>query len=85
MSIVLCRAAQKTDMKKGTCPISSAQGPLTSLGGGDGAGQMQHFVTDDQMNIFRLRTSRASGGKPSLTYFSRIMAIFGQQQASRDA
>ena len=42
---------------QGTCPLSSVSAPLTSLGGGDGAGQMQHFVTDDQMNIFRLRMS----------------------------
>lgn len=39
----------------GTCPTSSTQLPLSALGGGDGLGQMQHFVSDDQMNIFRLR------------------------------
>ncbi|KAE8451626.1 Endoglucanase EG-II [Mollisiaceae sp. DMI_Dod_QoI] len=41
----------------GTCPISSAQAPLSTLGGADGLGQMQHFVNDDQMNIFRLPVS----------------------------
>ncbi|KUJ16625.1 cellulase-domain-containing protein [Mollisia scopiformis] len=41
----------------GTCPISSAQIPLSTLGGGDGLGQMQHFVADNQMNIFRLPVS----------------------------
>ncbi|KAH8676452.1 glycoside hydrolase superfamily, partial [Tricladium varicosporioides] len=41
----------------GTCPISSASPPLSTLGGSDGAGQMQHFVKDDQMNIFRLPVS----------------------------
>lgn len=39
----------------GTCPTSSVSPPLSTLGGGDGAGQMQHFVKDDQMNVFRLR------------------------------
>ncbi|RDW83008.1 hypothetical protein BP5796_04499 [Coleophoma crateriformis] len=41
----------------GTCTTSSTQLPLSTLGGGDGAGQMQHFVTDDQMNIFRIPVS----------------------------
>ncbi|RDL29985.1 (Trans)glycosidase [Venustampulla echinocandica] len=41
----------------GSCPISSATPPLSSLGTADGAGQMQHFVEDDQMNIFRLPVS----------------------------
>ncbi|KAF4624012.1 hypothetical protein G7Y89_g14164 [Cudoniella acicularis] len=41
----------------GTCPISSATPPLSTLNGADGAGQMQHFVKDDQMNIFRLPVS----------------------------
>ncbi|KAG9228258.1 glycoside hydrolase superfamily [Amylocarpus encephaloides] len=36
----------------GTCPTSSAQPPLA-----DGPGQMQHFATDNQMNIFRLPVS----------------------------
>lgn len=40
---------------QGSCPTSQTQLPLTTLGGGDGLGQMQHFVADDQMNIFRLR------------------------------
>ncbi|TVY14851.1 Endoglucanase EG-II [Lachnellula arida] len=41
----------------GSCPTSSVTPPLSTLGGGDGAGQMQHFVNDDQMNIFRLPVS----------------------------
>jgi endoglucanase len=36
--------------------------PLTSLGGGDGAGQMKHFVEDDKMNMFRIRKTPASKG-----------------------
>lgn len=47
----------EADATQGTCPLSSITPPLSSLGGGDGAGQMQHFVDDDQMNIFRLRMS----------------------------
>ncbi|KAK6842537.1 glycoside hydrolase family 5 protein [Apiospora arundinis] len=38
----------------GTCDVSKAYPPLSSLGGADGEGQMQHFVKDDKMNIFRL-------------------------------
>ncbi|POR34316.1 Endoglucanase EG-II [Tolypocladium paradoxum] len=41
----------------GSCPRSTASFPLTSLGGGDGAGQMEHFVKDDNLNMFRLPTS----------------------------
>jgi len=36
--------------------LANAQGPLKSLGGSDGAGQMTHFVKDDNLNVFRLRT-----------------------------
>jgi endoglucanase len=36
----------------GTCPLSSIQPPT-----GVGPGQMQHFVKDDQMNIFRIPVS----------------------------
>ncbi|OAA57537.1 cellulase [Niveomyces insectorum RCEF 264] len=42
---------------QGTCPSSSAQLPLSSLGGADGQGQMKHFVQDDGLNVFRLPTS----------------------------
>ncbi|CAN8106387.1 unnamed protein product [Discula destructiva] len=38
----------------GTCDISKAVPPLSTLNGPDGAGQMQHFVTDNKFNIFRL-------------------------------
>ncbi|KAL2066017.1 hypothetical protein VTL71DRAFT_2088 [Oculimacula yallundae] len=37
----------------GTCPTSKTQSPM----GSDAVGQMQHFVKDDQMNIFRLPVS----------------------------
>ncbi|TVY44019.1 Endoglucanase EG-II [Lachnellula cervina] len=36
----------------GSCPTTSVTPPLSVLGGGDGAGQMQHFMNEDQMNIF---------------------------------
>ncbi|KDR82070.1 hypothetical protein GALMADRAFT_135444 [Galerina marginata CBS 339.88] len=38
----------------GTCNITSATPPLQQYSGVDGAGQMQHFVKDDGVNIFRL-------------------------------
>ncbi|RFU31855.1 hypothetical protein B7463_g4482, partial [Scytalidium lignicola] len=38
----------------GTCDTTQAYPPLSSLGGPDGIGQMQHFVTDDNLNVFRL-------------------------------
>ncbi|KAJ9133672.1 Endoglucanase VIII [Pleurostoma richardsiae] len=38
----------------GSCALDTMQLPLTSLGGGDGAGQMKHFVEDDKMNMFRI-------------------------------
>ncbi|OIW26339.1 cellulase, partial [Coniochaeta ligniaria NRRL 30616] len=41
----------------GSCPTASTQLPLSSLGGGDGAGQMKHFVDDDEMNMFRIPIS----------------------------
>lgn len=37
----------------GTCPIGKSQSPM----GSDAIGQMQHFVNDDGMNIFRLPVS----------------------------
>lgn len=43
--------------KTGTCPLASATPPLASLGHADGIGQMQHFVNDDGLNIFRLPVS----------------------------
>ncbi|KAK3938660.1 glycoside hydrolase family 5 protein [Diplogelasinospora grovesii] len=39
---------------QGACNLTQATPPLSSLGGPDGAGQMQHFVKDDGMNMFRL-------------------------------
>lgn len=42
---------------KGSCPTGSVKLPLSSLGGGDGIGQMNHFVKDDGLNMFRLRES----------------------------
>jgi endoglucanase len=42
----------------GDCPLTKIIiPPIASLGGGDGAGQMSHFVKDDKMNIFRLPVS----------------------------
>jgi endoglucanase len=43
----------------GTCPQNTIvpDPPLTTLGGNDGIGQMQHFVKDDGMNVFRLPVS----------------------------
>ncbi|TEA19044.1 Endoglucanase EG-II [Colletotrichum sidae] len=38
----------------GNCPIGRVQLPLSSLGGGDGEGQMNHFVSNDNLNMFRL-------------------------------
>ncbi|KAK3367642.1 glycoside hydrolase superfamily [Podospora didyma] len=43
----------------GSCPTGSTQLPLSSFGqgGGDGDGQMKHFVQDDGINMFRLPIS----------------------------
>lgn len=41
----------------GSCPTGQVQLPLSSLGGGDGQGQMNHFAKDDGMNMFRLPVS----------------------------
>ncbi|GJE86575.1 glycoside hydrolase family 5 protein [Phanerochaete sordida] len=38
----------------GSCTASAAWPPLTKYYGMDGAGQMQHFVSDDGFNVFRL-------------------------------
>ena len=38
----------------GTCNLIDTDPPLSSLGGPDGAGQMNHFVQNDHLNIFRL-------------------------------
>ncbi|KAG4442540.1 hypothetical protein IFR05_001952 [Cadophora sp. M221] len=37
----------------GSCPLSTSKSPMNS----DALGQMQHFVNDDDMNIFRLPVS----------------------------
>ncbi|TVY57508.1 Endoglucanase EG-II [Lachnellula cervina] len=41
-------------MVNGTQNMATVEPPLTALGGPDGAGQMSHFVKDDNLNIFRL-------------------------------
>ncbi|KUJ09726.1 cellulase-domain-containing protein, partial [Mollisia scopiformis] len=41
----------------GTCNFTTMLPPLTSLGGSDGAAQMQHFRDDDIFNTFRLPVS----------------------------
>jgi endoglucanase len=38
----------------GSQNISKAYPPVKALGGPDGVAQMQHFVKNDNMNIFRL-------------------------------
>ncbi|KAK8089928.1 Endoglucanase EG-II [Apiospora hydei] len=38
----------------GSCDLSQSLPPLATLNGPDGVGQMNHFVKDDQMNLFRL-------------------------------
>ncbi|UNI16806.1 Cellulase [Purpureocillium takamizusanense] len=38
----------------GKCPAKAESIPLAQYGGGDGEGQMQHFVKNNKMNIFRL-------------------------------
>lgn len=55
---------------------SSAYPPLTQYYGADGAGQMTHFVNDDQFNIFRLPvawqflTDNVATGTLNQTYFA---------------
>jgi len=41
----------------GTCNVSGAWPPMLEYYGADGIGQMQHFVNDDHLNVFRLPTS----------------------------
>lgn len=41
----------------GICPYEFTALPLPDYGGADGAGQMQHFVKNDGLNIFRLPVS----------------------------
>ena len=43
-----------TWMYQGECLVPKASPPLSSLGGVDGIGQMQHFSKDLGMNMFRL-------------------------------
>lgn len=38
----------------GSDNLADVTPPLSSLGGPDGAAQMQHFVNNDNLNIFRL-------------------------------
>jgi endoglucanase len=38
----------------GSDNLADVTPPLSSLGGADGAAQMQHFVNNDNLNIFRL-------------------------------
>ncbi|KAJ6780230.1 hypothetical protein PWT90_01957 [Aphanocladium album] len=41
----------------GTCPLKTVALPLKNYGGADGEAQMQHFVKNDNLNIFRLPVS----------------------------
>lgn len=40
---------------QGYCALDKVEFPLTSFGGGDGEGQMKHWVDNFDMNVFRLR------------------------------
>ncbi|KZL64167.1 endoglucanase iii [Colletotrichum incanum] len=61
----------------GSCPLGKVQLPLTSLGGGDGEGQMNHFVQNDKLNMFRLPigwqflVNNQAGGQLSSNNFGR--------------
>ena len=60
---------------------SSAYPPLTQYYGADGAGQMTHFVDNDQYNIFRLPvawqflTDNVATGTLNQTYFTEYNAL----------
>ncbi|KAJ3485573.1 hypothetical protein NLG97_g6788 [Lecanicillium saksenae] len=41
----------------GTCPLKTVALPLKNYGGADGKAQMEHFVKNDNLNIFRLPVS----------------------------
>lgn len=41
----------------GTCPLKTVALPLKNYGGADGQAQMEHFVKNDNLNIFRLPVS----------------------------
>ncbi|TQV97079.1 glycoside hydrolase family GH5 [Cordyceps javanica] len=41
----------------GTCPLKTVALPLKNYGGADGKAQMEHFVKDDNLNMFRLPVS----------------------------
>ena len=79
VSLKLSRTLNNTSANnmQGTC--------LLSLGGGDGAGQMHHFMSDDQMNIFRLRKipTLSPSSFSSLIQPSRLLAIPRQQSTRR--
>ncbi|TPX15807.1 uncharacterized protein E0L32_000141 [Thyridium curvatum] len=47
----------------GNCNITAAYPPLQSLGGPDGAGQMQHFARDDGMNMLGGTLDQTNTGK----------------------
>jgi hypothetical protein len=44
-----------SNILKGSAVLKNVNGPLSVLGGSDGAAQMSHFVKDDDLNLFRLR------------------------------
>lgn len=41
----------------GSCPLKTVALPLKNYGGADGKAQMEHFVKNDKLNIFRLPVS----------------------------
>jgi endoglucanase len=65
----------------GTCDTTSALPPLSQYNGQDGVGQMNHFVRDDGMNIFRLPVgwqwlvNNKLGGNLDATNFGKYDAL----------
>ncbi|KAK1676794.1 cellulase, partial [Colletotrichum godetiae] len=61
----------------GSCPLGKVQLPLSSLGGGDGEGQMNHFAQNDKLNMFRLPVgwqflvNNQAGGQLSAANFGK--------------
>ncbi|KAI9730433.1 MAG: hypothetical protein M1834_005943 [Cirrosporium novae-zelandiae] len=69
------------DCTQGYISASAAYPPLTQYNGPDGAGQISHFVADDNMNIFRLPVSwqylanDIYGGLPDSTQLTKYNAL----------
>jgi endoglucanase len=65
---------------QGSHQLSEAKPPLTELGGADGAGQMKHFVEDDEFNVFRLPVTwqYLTGGKSGPTLDPEALGKYNQ-------